>query len=188
MCASNSRPSFKQQRGPGEVKSRKKLIAGVLIATIALTGVLAGAAAVAADDTDGAAPARSALMARVAELLGIDQSDVEGAFDQALQEQHEQRQEEMEAAREARLQGLIDEGVLTQEQVDELEAWMEARPDNRDEMREWMESRPDFDIDSAMLGRSGWAGASDGMRGMPRGPMGRMPGFAGERPAIVDSD
>jgi hypothetical protein len=160
------------------MKKRRVLIAGILVAAMALTGILA--ATVAADtDNDGTRP-RDTIMARVAELLGVDQSDVESAFTQALQEEREQRQQEMEAAREARLQGLIDEGVLTQDQVDEWEAWLEARPDTREAMQEWMESRPDLGIDSGEFGRPGGfdaLGRRDGMRG---GMIGRGPTFSGQ--------
>ncbi len=124
-------------------KARSRLLIGVLVAVMALTGVLIGT--VSADD----APAgqRDTLIARVAEILGIDQQDVEDAFQQALNEQREERRQQMEAARETRIQELIEHGVITQQQADEWHAWCEARPDNSDEMREWFESRPDLDIE-----------------------------------------
>ena len=153
---------------------RKKLLIGVLVATMALTGVLVGT--VSADTQDGGNP-RSALMARVAEILGIDQADVEGAFEQAMGEQREQREAEMEAAREERIQSLIDEGVVTQEEVDEWEAWMEARPDNSEEMQEWMDSRPDLGDDFPLMQRGGKMPGKMGPRGMmPGGFGGRCPG------------
>ena len=151
---------------------RKKLLIGVLVATMALTGVLVGT--VSADTQDGGNP-RSALMARVAEILGIDQADVEGAFEQAMGEQREQREAEMKAAREERIQALIDEGIVTREQVDEWEAWMEARPDNSEEMQEWMESRPDFGEGFPMKDRG------RGMMPGKMGPRGMMPGGFGGR-------
>ena len=150
------------------MKNRRKLLIGVLVATMALTGVLVGTVSA---DTEGNGNARDNLMARVAEILGIDQEDVEGAFTQANEEMRAERQEQMEAARADRIQGLIDEGVLTQEQVDDMEEWLEARPDNRDEMQEWFDSRPDLGEDFPMM---------DSNRGglMPgkMGPRGLMPG------------
>jgi len=167
------------------------------VATMALTGVLVGT--ISADDEGGAHP-RGNLMARVAEILGLNQTDVENAFQQAMTEQRDERQAEMEAARAAHLQDLIDEGVLTQEQVDEMEEWLEARPDNRDEMREWLESRPDMGDAFAMgPGGRGMMPGGIGPRGMmpggigPRGMMSGGPrsggwGFAGLCPMLDDGD
>jgi len=157
--------------------NRKKLLIGVLVATMALTGVLVGT--VSADTEDGDNP-RSALMARVAEILGIDQTEVEEAFQQATEEQREQREAQMQAARDAHIQSLIDEGVVTQEEVDEWEAWMESRPDNREAMHEWMESMPDLGDDFPLMQRGGMQ--RGGM--MPGGKMGgrgMMPGGFSDR-------
>ena len=126
-------------------KRRSRLLIGILVAVMALTGVLIGT--VSADDAP--VSQRDSLMARVAEILGLDQGEVEDAFRQALSEQREERRQQMETARETRMQDLIEQGVITQDQVDEWEAWLESRPDNSDEMREWFESRPDFDVDGA---------------------------------------
>jgi len=167
------------------MKTRRKLIAGILVATIALTGVLVGT--ISADDEGGANP-QGTLMARVAEILGLNQADVENAFQQAMTEQRDGRQAEMEAAREAHLQDLIDEGVLTQGQVDEWEAWLQAQPDNSDEMRAWLESRPDMG-DAFAMGPGG-RGTMPGGFG-PRGMMGRGwigGGFAGQCPMFDDDD
>ena len=41
-------------------------------------------------------------------------------------------------------QRLLDETDITEEQLNELEAWMESRPElQTEEFKEWMESRPD---------------------------------------------
>ncbi|MCK9357482.1 MAG: hypothetical protein M0R22_10150 [Dehalococcoidia bacterium] len=150
--------------------NRRKIIAGILVATMAVTGLLVGT--VSADDEDSGTP-RDTLMARVAELLGVDQGDLETAFTQAREEQREQRQEEMQAARDARMQELIDQGVLTQEQVDDWNEWLESRPDNSEAMQEWLESRPDMgDALPFAEGRGGRFGGA-----MMRG--GGMAGFGG---------
>jgi len=157
---------------------RKKLLIGVLVTTMALTGVLVGT--VSADTEDGDNP-RSALMARVAELLGIDQAKVEDAFQQATEEQREQHEAQMEATREERIQALIDEGVVTQEEVDEWEAWMESRPDTREAMQEWMESMPDLGDDFPLMQRGGDKMGGRGMIPGKMGPRGMMPGGFGDR-------
>ena len=164
------------------MKHRTKIIAGVLVATMALTGVLVGT--ISADEGAADGP-RGSLIARVAEILGLDQEQVESAFRQAMQEQREERKAQMEAARDARLQDLIDDGIVTEEQVAEWKAWLESRPDNRDEMREWLESRPDMG-DAFRMGGLGDRGAMADRFGerpmMPRGPMGGMPGVPGGYP------
>ena len=135
-------------------KSRKYIFAAVLVVALLVAGMTG---AVLAQDDDGHQGRRSALAARVAEILNIDQQDFESAFKQA---QGELREE----ALDSRLQELIDEGTLTQEQADELKKWMEAKPDvpivpprmlqklvdegkitqeQVDELKEWMEARPD---------------------------------------------
>jgi hypothetical protein len=161
---------------------QSRIIAGVLVATMALTGVLAGTISA---DENGAGP-RDTIMARVAEILGLDQTEVENAFQQAMQEQREERQAQMEAARDARLQELIDDGVVTEEQVAEWKAWLESRPDNRDEMRKWLDSRPDMG-DAFRVGGLGDRGAmADRFGGrpmMPKRPMGGIPGFRDACPA-----
>ena len=164
---------------------RRKLIAGILVATLALTGVLVGT--ISADDQGGANP-QTTLMARVAEILGLNQTDVENAFQQAMTEQRDARQAEMQAARDARLQDLIDQGVLTQDQVDQWETWLQSQPDNSDEMRAWLESRPDMG-DAFAMGPGG-RGTMPGGFG-PRGMMGRGSiggGFAGQCPMFDDDD
>ena len=65
---------------------------------------------------------RDNLMARVADILGIDVADLENAFKQA---QSELRQ----SALDARLKELVNQGEWTQQQADSYKAWIQARPD-----------------------------------------------------------
>jgi hypothetical protein len=152
---------------------RRKIIAGVLVATMALTGLLVGT--VSADDEDSTSP-RDTLMARVAEILDIDQDDLQAAFQQALEEQRVEQQQERQAALEQRLQELVSEGTITQDQADAWLEWLESRPDNSDEMREWLESRPDMgdafslreglrDMRPGAMMRGGGMGAFGGLGG-----------------------
>ena len=152
------------------MSNRKKLLIGALVATMALTGVLAGSVSADTEDSDNP---KGQLMARVAEILGIDQAEVEAAFDQAMDEQRDERHAQMEEARDAHIQSLIDEGVVTQEEVDEWEAWMESRPDNSESMQEWKETMPDLGDDFPLMKRAGRMGG----RGMARGGM--IPGGFG---------
>jgi predicted secreted protein len=136
-----------------------KKIQKIVLATILVAVMLIASMPVIALAQEGEAPERQgALIARVAEILGIDQQELENALKQA---QTESREETLKA----RLQELIAEGTLTQEQANELKAWMEAKPDvpmvpprqlkealdngiitqeQVDQLKAWMESKPDI--------------------------------------------
>ena len=64
-----------------------------------------------------------AIMARVAELLDIEQATLEAAFATALDEQANTKFEERMAA-------LVSDETLTQEQADAANAWFDERPAN----------------------------------------------------------
>jgi len=137
------------------MNSRKKLIIGALVTTLALGGVLFGAMAVSADSEDAAAGGET-LMARVAAKLGISQESLENAFQEATREMMEERQN-------ARLDRMVEEGVMTEDEANEFRAWWDARPDMGEEF--------------------GRFGGIDGMRGMaPRGRLAGAQGFGGECP------
>src|SRR4030065_1275108 len=99
-------------------KIQKFVLATVLVAIM----LISSAPAIAMAQGNEAPERRGALIAQVAEILGIDQQELENALKQA---QMELRQETLDA----RLQELIAEGTLTQEQANELKAWMEAKPE-----------------------------------------------------------
>jgi hypothetical protein len=41
----------------------------------------------------------------------------------------------------------LEEDVITQEQLDDFDKWMESRPDfPSEEFKEWLESRPDIEL------------------------------------------
>ena len=68
-------------------------------------------------DGDGAA-----VMARVAEILDVEQSELEAAFKTALDEQ-------AEAGFDGRIDALVADETLTQEQGDAAKTWFEERPE-----------------------------------------------------------
>ena len=133
---------------------QKIVLATVLVATMLISSAPAIALA-----QEGETPEhQGALMSQVAEILGIDQQELENALKQA---QMELRGETLDA----RLQELIAEGTLTQEQANEFKAWMEAKPDipmvpprqleealdkgtitqeQADQLKAWMEAKPDI--------------------------------------------
>jgi hypothetical protein len=113
---------------------------------------------VALAQNNGAPPRQGALEARVAEILGIDQQELEAAFKQALTET-------AQVTLDARLQELVDSGKLTQQQASGLKAWLNSRPDvpmvppdklneaikngtitqeQADALKAWQEARPDI--------------------------------------------
>ncbi|MEE8362512.1 MAG: hypothetical protein V3S18_00415 [Dehalococcoidia bacterium] len=97
-----------------------------------LMGAMAGvvgsvviAGAVIADaDTPASGPLGD-IRDRVAQILGIERSDLDDAYDQARDEIRDEKQD-------ARLADLVEDGVITQEQADEIRAWQDARPDALD--------------------------------------------------------
>jgi hypothetical protein len=102
-------------------KSKKWLIISVVtLAMVVVVGVFAGVAY--AQTPGNGEDGENTFAARVAEILGIEQQQVEDAFQQA-------REEMRDEAMNARLDKLVEDGKLTQEQADEYKDWIESRPD-----------------------------------------------------------
>jgi DNA-binding HxlR family transcriptional regulator len=135
-------------------KIQKFILAIVLVAIM----LISSAPAIALAQEDGTPERRGALISQVADILGIDQQELENALKQA---QMELREETLDT----RLQELIADGTLTQEQANELESWINARPDvpnipprqlkkalengtitqeQIDQLKAWLKSRPDI--------------------------------------------
>ncbi|HEY83417.1 MAG TPA: hypothetical protein G4O01_09080 [Dehalococcoidia bacterium] len=66
------------------------------------------------------------LFGRVAEILGVSEEELKEAFIQARQEMMEERWEE---AFYRLLDKAVEEGLLTQEEADEIKDWWEQRPE-----------------------------------------------------------
>ena len=135
-------------------KIHKIVLATVLVAVMLIASM--PVIALAQDDEAHGPP--GALLTRVAEILNIDQEELENALKQAQTGLREE-------AFENRIEEMIDEGTLTQEQANELKAWMEAKPDvpmvpprqlkealdkgiitqeQVDQLKTWTEARPDI--------------------------------------------
>ena len=97
------------------------VITGVMAALITGGAVLAQEAGSNEDGT-GEDPSRQSLASRVATILNLDEGVVQGAFTQARRDIRDERFQ-------MRLDRLVEEGILDQEQADELCNWHESRPD-----------------------------------------------------------
>ena len=105
---------------------RKRWIVFSILAGLLAAGLVGGA--VLAQSTDDGevyilkVSSRSDILARVAEILDIEQGQVEDAFEQATREHSEQKTADL-------LAKLVEMGVLTQDEADANQAWLDARPE-----------------------------------------------------------
>lgn len=98
---------------------------------IGLLGVAAlvlglGSATVLAQESEGETSPLS-IFARMANILGLDEQDVQDAYEQARQEMLNEQFEERIGQQ---LDALVESGRITQEQADELRAWYAERPES----------------------------------------------------------
>ncbi len=124
------------------MKKHKKIVFTTLVTVIVLAATL-GIVAVAQADDEGTQTVRENMYERVAQVYeantgnAIDAAALEKAFTQA-------RQEITTEAKDRMQQKLIEEGKITQQQLDDLKAWLEAKPDmTTDEFKQWLESKPE---------------------------------------------
>ncbi len=105
---------------------RKRWIVFSILAGLLAAGLVGGA--VLAQSTDDGKvyifkeSSRSDILTRVAEILDVEQGQVEDAFEQATRERAEQKSADL-------LAKLVELGVLTQEEADANQAWLDARPE-----------------------------------------------------------
>lgn len=90
------------------------------VAMLALGALMAGAAFAQEADTD-AQSGVGKLASRVAQILGLNETEVADAIQQARTELHNE-------ATQAKLDKMVEAGKMTQEQADEYMASFEARP------------------------------------------------------------
>lgn len=99
-----------------------------LIGLFALAALVLGlgSATVLAQESD-AEQSRLGIVARMAKILGLEEQQVQDAYDQARQETRDERFEAMVGQR---LDALVESGRITQEQADDLREWYLSRPDS----------------------------------------------------------
>ncbi len=102
------------------LRNKKLVMVAVLLAVVLLVGGIGGVALAQTGSTsDGSG---NTLLARVATILGIDQSKLESAFDKA---QKDMRQEALDNY----LKSLVEQGKITQAQADQYKSWWQSKPD-----------------------------------------------------------
>ena len=101
-------------------QKKKWIVISVIVAAVVLVGGILGGAAYA--QTPEAGNSGNTLLGKVAAILGIEQQELEDAFAQAQKEMRLENQK-------AYLDKLVEAGRITQEQADEYQSWLEARPD-----------------------------------------------------------
>jgi hypothetical protein len=127
---------------------KKWIIIGILAVVVILAiGIIGGAAYAASGTTTDTAG--KTLAARVATILGLDQSKVEAAFSQA------QKDLQTEAL-DNQLKSLVSAGKITQAQADQYKAWIQ--------------SRPSLPAGAGLQGDMGMSGGPHGMPGMRGNP------------------
>ena len=139
------------------MRKHKKVIF-IALAAILVVGATLGAVAIAQAADQGTQTVKETIYERVSKVYqantgkAIDAAELQKAFTQAQQQLATEAQDKM-------WQKLIDEGKITQAQLDAYKKWLAARPElNTDAMKKWLESRPE---------------------GVPFGPGTRGPGMPG---------
>ena len=96
---------------------KRWVIVSVVVAALAIA--LTGGAIMAQDeDEDGS----KSFAGRVAEILGLEEDTVADAMEQAKEEMRDE-------AIKAKLDALVEDGTLTQDEADAYLEWLESRPD-----------------------------------------------------------
>jgi hypothetical protein len=124
------------------MRKHKKVIF-IVLAAVLVVGATLGAVAIAQADDQGTQTVKTTLFDRVAKVYetntgkAIDSAELQKAFTQAGKELATEAQDKM-------WQKLIDEGKITQKQLDDYKNWLAARPAlNTDAMKQWLESKPE---------------------------------------------
>jgi len=128
----------------------------VIVSVALAIAVLVGGTGIALAQ-EGEEGSSKTLVARVAQILGIEEQTVQDAFDQA--------QKEMQAeALDNYLEWAVEQGKMTQEEADKYKEWWQSRPECT-ELREWQKARPDTPLLGRGFGHPGFKDLRGGFRG-----------------------
>jgi hypothetical protein len=161
-------PTVEKQKGGDMPMWKRKWFIPVAVASVLLIAGIVGGALVAGSDSSSTADDQNQITDRYQALLdracaiyeestgvAIDSEQLKDAFEQAQRELQEE-------ALEIRLQDLVDDGKMTQEEADQY--------------LEWWQSRPDIEVPLPGLGGPGSGGGMMQARGFGRWG-GSCPGF-----------
>ena len=112
----------------------------ILALVIGLLGTALAVGSVLAQGPSASKSKGHGLHARVAELLNIDEGELTNAFEVAKQEIEEEKRQE-------KLDGMVAKGLITEDQVSEIIAWQDNRPESLD----WIKGRMATDAGLARL-------------------------------------
>lgn len=118
---------------------KKHWIIGLMALLALMVGVGSGTVLAQENHEDRERPVQG-VISRVAIILGLEEQQVQDAFDQARREMRDERFEEMVGQR---LDALVESGRITQQQADELREWYAARPESF-----WLAAGPDRSKDT----------------------------------------
>ncbi|PKB66075.1 MAG: hypothetical protein BZY81_08360 [SAR202 cluster bacterium Io17-Chloro-G4] len=113
---------------------KKRWIIVSLIVGLLTIGITAGVAM----GHGGGEDRESALnnfASRVATILGLQESKVQDAFTQAKEETRAANQAAKEARLQDKLNQLVEDGSITQEQADQYMEWLQSRPEGLRSLR-----------------------------------------------------
>lgn len=156
------------------MRRSNKFIVVAVLATVVVVGTVTGV--VLAQNGGNSQPESKygALLNRICEIY--QENTGVAVNSEALKEAFAQAQSEMRTeALENRLQKLVDEGKITQDEATAYKEWLQARPDMEQfrqqfgewwqarpgippELKEWQESRPDVPLGFGFGGHGGFRG------------------------------
>ncbi|MCZ6534978.1 MAG: hypothetical protein O6914_03235 [Chloroflexi bacterium] len=101
--------------------NKRRWLYALILTGLLVIGITGGAVLAHGGGENGDSPVKS-FASRVAGILGLNESQVQDAFDQA-------RTEIQDEALQAKLDKMVESGRLTQEEADEYKEWYDSRPD-----------------------------------------------------------
>jgi len=99
---------------------RRWLVVTLIFAALAL--VITGGIVLAQEPVTSGGSLAKSFASRVAAKLGLDEAKVQGAFNQAARDIQNE-------AQQRKLDRMVTQGRLTQEQADQIKQWYQSRPE-----------------------------------------------------------
>ena len=113
------------------MRKRVFLIVGALAAALSVSiGAVAVMGQESSSDTDDSETTIQSFVSRVAENLELDEDTVQDAFDEARDDLKEDLKAAHRAAIEEKLEAAVEDGEITQDQMDEYLEWYDDKPDD----------------------------------------------------------